>query len=147
MEEQEFQYYLGLLKWSMPENAQEEAVNYFSNKIEDKYISRLIQDTDKDTWGNSMKIIRSLGKDRAIIAIQWLLYLLKDLNWPGASESIEVIKQFDTNELIPFIDTVLDQADLEEDSMWIYGIKELIGRLGIEQSVLSNKVVLKKARA
>lgn len=53
----------------MPENTQEEAVNYFSNKIEDKYISHLIQDIDKDTWGNSMKIISRLGKDRAIIAI------------------------------------------------------------------------------
>ncbi|NQX68681.1 DUF5071 domain-containing protein [Paenibacillus alba] len=147
MEEQEFQYYLGHLKWSMSENIQEEAVNYLSKKIEDKYISRLIQDTDKDTWGNSMKIISSLGKDRAIIAIQWLLFLLKDLNWPGANESIEVLKQFDMDELIPFIDIVLDQADLEEDSMWIYGIKELIGKLGIEESVLSNKEVVNKAKA
>lgn len=73
--------------------------------------------------------------------------MLKDLNWPGANESIEVLKQFDTDKLIPFIDIVLDQADLEEDSMWIYGIKELIGKLGIEQSILSNKEVLKKAKA
>lgn len=70
-----------------------------------------------------------------------LFEFLKDLNWPGAQETITVIGELKKEEIAPFIEKFLVCAYEERDSMWISGIYVLSKHMGISQADFQDKEV------
>jgi hypothetical protein len=58
--------------------------------------------------------------------IEWL----KDINWPGSMIIIECLSKLDSEVLMPYLLTALTQEKLENDDLWIGGIKILLGKQG-----------------
>lgn len=137
--------YLNDLSWSKPAEVQADAIKYLSNNISDEFIPNLIKETGKDSWDNAIEIIKNIGITRTVITVPWLIFLYKDLTWPGALESINILKQYNNEQLIPYFDSALEQADLEGDTMWISGIQFVITQLNIDLHKLINSEILQRA--
>ncbi|TXK80683.1 hypothetical protein [Paenibacillus sp. N3.4] len=133
------------LSWSKSEDVQSKAIKHLIDNITDEFIPSLIKDTGKDCWDNAIEIIKNIGITRTEFAIPWLIFLLKDLTWPGSLESINILKEYNNEKLIPFFDRALEQADLEGDTMWISGIEFVISQLNIDINKLINSEILRRA--
>lgn len=131
---------LDKLSLSNPKSMREEALNKLV-RISDEEIPLLIQDTGKAYWYRAVTIINEIGSPRNHVAIPRLIWLLQDLNWPGAQMAFEILEKIDKTAIIPYIESALIEANSEEDYEWIAGIKELITSKNISKVDFMQKQV------
>ncbi len=127
------------LDWNQPLSVQQNAMDYLL-KTEDKYLHLLFvfDGKYKFTWENSMEIISEIGFPRNKILLPRLIYLLQDINWPGARKAVEILKSCDKKILVPLVENTLIQAYKSNDFMWIGGLKLVVDGKPILKEDFSN---------
>lgn len=129
--------YIELLSWNTPKILQEEAINFLIN-VEDWEISGCIKNTQKDVWDNILLIISKRSLSDRINCIPDLLFLLKDLNWPGALKALEILKSMKAADVIKNLEQALKQAYDEKDGIWISNLKELVKYYNFSSKTFTN---------
>ncbi|MCD8157802.1 MAG: DUF5071 domain-containing protein, partial [Clostridiales bacterium] len=92
-------------------------------------------------WQNSVYVIRKIGFPRNKLLLPNLIWLLQDINWPGALISIDVLADIEKEELIPLIETAITKAYEIKDYMWLGGLKMLIDKTNIQANDFCNSEV------
>ncbi len=129
MQKDEIIKYVHELDWSYPTEIQSRAVNFLS-KVDEEYIVLIFDKKLKSTWENAVKVIRRIGFPKNKPVLSGLVWLLQDVNWPGAMESMEILSSIEKTAVIPIIEEALLKADAEHDTMWIGGINLLVEKAG-----------------
>lgn len=135
---------LNSLSWYLPEEEQEIAIEELV-KYKHYYLNSLITKTGKHQWFNAIRLIRKLNYSDQLELIPQMLFLLKDLNWPGANEAVELMIQMNKNELKPHIIIALEEADSDNDTIWIAWIKDFIERINLTDLEAKHIEILNKA--
>lgn len=117
--------YINQLSWIMPKTEQDKAVSFLSTVNDWDYKDCIIC-SQKDVWENLVKVISKRKKEEVKSLLPDLLYMLKDLNWPGALNAMNIIKTFSQEEILPDIEQSLKTADSENDGIWIANLKNLV---------------------
>ena len=128
------------LNWRLPDEVQQDAYDVLL-KADIDDTSLFIQSDMKYTWYNAVKLLSEIGYPKNKAALPRLIWLLSDVNWPGALEAIEILKNIDQAELIPLIRQALEAANDEKDTMWIGGIKQLIVEAKLQEILFSDESV------
>ena len=113
------------LNWTLPTNIQQNAIRDLLN-IDDDNVAMLIDPNQKYTWENATLVIEQIGYPKNSKALPGLLWLLQDINWPGALKAIEILKSTDKLVILPLVEQTIIKAYEDEDYMWLGGIKRLI---------------------
>ncbi|NOU88671.1 DUF5071 domain-containing protein [Paenibacillus sp. LMG 31460] len=135
---------LSSLSWNRPVEEQTYAVKRLIS-LKDKISDCLITYTSKDQWDNCMKIIIELDYQDQVRMIPQMLFLLRDMNWPGAKEACNLMKNMKVEDLTPYIVLALEQADNECDTIWITWIKTFIEKLNLVKLIEEKSEILKQA--
>jgi hypothetical protein len=107
-------------------------------KHDDSDLKDIIQNSSKEKWFNIVASIKKMGYPRNKNAIHGLLFLLKDMNWPGADESFLLIKEMPRGDIKQPLQMALNQADKENDTVWIAGLRPLINHFNFTDDDFSN---------
>lgn len=129
--------YIELLSWNTPKALQEEAINFLIN-AEDCDMRGCIKNTQKDVWNNIVLIISKRSVSDRINCLPDLLFLLKDLNWPGALKALEILKSMKATDVINNLEQSLKQAYDEKDGIWISNLKELVNHYNFSSNTFSS---------
>lgn len=132
------------LSWNKPSNIQEKSIKLLAKYPVD-ILPPLITNTGKDHWLNAVKVYQLIGYSEINKAINQLLFLFKDMNWPGAREAAQLLKNIDQEKLIFYIEQSLDMADDTCDTIWIAGIKEFISNNDLEDKFIKYQEILESA--
>jgi hypothetical protein len=103
----------------------------------------LITQTGKDQWDNCLKIINELDYHDQVRMAPQMLFLLRNLNWPGAREACDIMTKMNIEDLTPFIKQALELADIECDTVWITWIKIFLEKLNLNNIVEENPEMFK----
>jgi hypothetical protein len=128
------------LDFKVPIEVQESAYKALRG-IECLDTSKLINWSMKGTWHNIVPLIGEIGYPKNKEAIPSLLGLLRDMNWAGSWQAIEILKMAGITVLIPHIEMSLKDAYLIEDYVWISGIKCLVEELELSGQQFIEKEV------
>ena len=116
---------LNNLSWNRPRTEQEKTMDFLiANDNWD--IQHCIQNASKDIWEN---LVYVLSKKENMIkeqALQGLLFLFKDLSWPGASMAFDIIKQIPKDKVLIDLEIALSDAFEENDGIWAANLKQVI---------------------
>lgn len=117
---------------SIPQEVQEEAVAHLSLTIPDDQLWKLLPPhKGKGYWENAARVLVQIGFPRLWIVEEGLVKWLQDMNWPGARRIYDLLMTLPDNEFIAMIEKTLRKADSEDDTVWIYWLKELIEDKGV----------------
>lgn len=97
----------------------------------------------KMCWMNYVYIIKEMPYSKKIEEIDILFEFLKDMNWPVAKESMNVIADLKKKDIIFSIEKFLICAYEEKDYMWISGIYVLSKQVGLSKDDFINKDIFK----
>ncbi|WP_025025463.1 hypothetical protein [Caldalkalibacillus mannanilyticus] len=126
------------LNWIHPQELQQETIRLLT-QIEDKYVGLLIQDMKKETWENAVIVLEKIGFPRNKEALPKMIFLLQDINWPGALQAVDILKKIDPIYWIHYV----EQAILESDPQWMYGIHYLLEKANVTEDMMNKGVYLK----
>ena len=101
---------------------------------------------DRCSFRNGQKILSAdFGKNKTLL--RFLVWLLQDVNWPGAAEAIQYLSSLSRDVVIPLAKEALYIADKNDDFMWIGGIRLLIETAGYKNSDFNADIdrILEKA--
>lgn len=138
--------YIKKLSWKNSKEMQENAIMFLSSVNDWDYMGCIIN-TSKDIWGNLLIVIKNRNECDKILLLEDLLFLFKDLNWPGAWEAFEIIKNMKKELVKKDLEKALLQAYNEDDGMWITGLKLIIDYFHFDEQSFSSfnlNEVLKK---
>lgn len=116
---------LRMLSWKESPETQNSAIEYLSG-VEDWDFRNCIINTPKDVWENILKVIKNNKSIDMHLILQDLLFLLKDLTWPGALDAFDIIKKMGKEEIYLDLTKALAKANSEKDEMWIDNLKLLL---------------------
>lgn len=94
--------------------------------------AQCIIDTEKDVWENLVAVIENKGYDEKKILLNDFLFLLQDLNWPGARRALEIIKSMEKADVQKPLQEALLEALSLNDEMWIFGLKIVADYFGYD---------------
>lgn len=84
---------------------------------------------DKSTWENFCKIVQGIGYPANRPAIPTMFMLLQDVNWPGAYDALAILVVLGKNIILYELEKTIRLAFVEQDSMWLAGLKMLVEQL------------------
>lgn len=142
--EEDLQTLLGYLSWFQTKEKQEIAIQNLI-KHKEKFIDSLLTKSAKDQWHNAVRVIGKLEYSDQVRMIAQMLFLLKDVNWPGAVEAIKIMESITPAELKPHIIRALVEANEENDTVWIAWIKVFIEKIKILEQFEDYNDILNKA--
>jgi hypothetical protein len=131
-------YYVYQLNWKLPKDDQENAIRILSN-LSNEQVDLLIPKYGKECWENAVSILQKMGYPRIKKAIPKLVWLLQDINWPGAREALEILKSIDKEIIVPYIEDGCVIAFNDKDEQWLEFIKFACDELGISRDDFTNK--------
>ncbi len=134
--------YVRELDWSYPIETQDKAMDFLS-KADDEYIGLIFDKKLKSTWENAVKVIKKIGFPKNKPLLSELVWLLQDINWPGAAGAMEILSSTEKTAVIPIIEEALLKADAKNDSMWIGGINLVVKKAGYISADFSDENMLK----
>lgn len=113
------------LSWDKDKRIQKEAIKYFSNDGNFDF-NVLIKESPKKIMSNLVEVISNKKVNEQYNSINGLLYLLKDLSWPGSEKAMSLLKTFPKKILLPYLENSLNDADKENGDNWLGNLKMLI---------------------
>ena len=142
--EEDLQTLLRSLSWYYPEEQQEQAIQKLIIHKK-KYVNSLITQSSKDQWHNAVRLIGHLDYSDQVQMIPEMLFLLKDMNWPGALDATRIMEGLNPEELKPHISRALIEANKENNIIWITWIKGFIEEIMIQELFEDYTDILNKA--
>jgi hypothetical protein len=137
--------YIEDLHWGNPEEVQKNAIKVLIEIPENEFPSNLITGTEKECWYNVLEIYKRIGYPRIMNEVVQLLFLFKDMNWPGAGEASDLLKSINHDEILLYLKEALQQADNENDTLWITWIKEFIKEINLKDEFKDFEGILIRA--
>jgi len=134
------------LNWNNPEFIQEKAIKELS-KIRESEVILIAKQSElcnKYCWHNAAIVLKNIGYPRNKRAIPYLMEWFKDVNWPGISTILQLLKEVDTDILLAYIKCAIDQVLKDQDELWAYGVVYLITELDIQGFELEESIIYKK---
>ena len=120
---------IGNLSWSRdPETQKNAAMNLLA--ADDWDCENCIIGTEKDVWENLVAVIEKTGRGTKKTLCRDLLFLLQDLNWPGALRAREIVKGMSKDDVLRPLQEALLQAYATNDGIWISNLKSLVDYFG-----------------
>jgi hypothetical protein len=142
--EEDLQSLFSSLSWYQPEEEQEHAIQkLIMNK--DRFINSLITGSTKDQWLNATKLIGRIEYSDQVRMVPQMLFLLRDMNWPGALEATRIMGNLNSEDLKPYIGKALIEANNENDTIWITWIKGFIEEIKVVELLEEYKYILNRA--
>ncbi|MCL6603644.1 MAG: DUF5071 domain-containing protein [Paenibacillus sp.] len=91
--------------------------------IKDEDLHLLLQPISKAYWDGAAEVIINLGYPRVHIILPGLLEWIQDMNWPGAAQILDLLRDIG-DPVIPYIKDVFNQHS--DDVEWVEWIFELL---------------------
>lgn len=126
-------YYVYELHWHLPEETQQQAVDYLIDNAPLNDLGQLFVLSSKPHWQNCMKIVEAIGYPYNIAAFPKMVELFQDMNWPGANEAVDYFKKLEKAVVLPFIEAGCKQAIKENDDQWLWFLYKVCERLQIKR--------------
>lgn len=127
-----------LLDWKHPKKDQLYAIEKLS-KIEKEFYFMLFNWNAKSTWENAVTVIGNLGFPNNKPLFRHLIWLMKDVNWPGAQEAIKILSNIsDRQYLLEKLEEYIELAFMENDTMWLGGLKCVVNAAGFWENDFSS---------
>ena len=127
------------LDWSLPEDEQESAMIIIMDMFDAEDYGLLIIAGNKNTWFNAVRILKAIGYPKNKNALPSLTLLLQDLSWPGAEDSMYVLKEAGKEALIPLLEIVIESAADSSDFIWLAGMKQFVAFAQLKKSDFFNQ--------
>jgi hypothetical protein len=138
LENEEVIYYVYKLNWHLPKTDQEDAISVLSD-LSPEQVDLLIPKYGKECYENAVSILQKMGYPRIKKALPRLVWLLNDINWPGALKAIEIFKSIDKEIIVPYIEDGCVTAIKENDPTWLEFIKYACDDIGISKEDFTNQ--------
>ena len=123
MDNIEIEEYIRNLNSDAPQYLQDYAISQLVH-IEDSKLHLLLQPDSKGSWRNAAIVLSKIGYPRVKLIIPELLEWIRDMNWPGAQEIVDLLITID-DEIIPYAKKVLKSGD----GIWIiWLLSEVVSR-------------------
>ena len=142
--EEKINHLLLSLDWNCSEEEQKRAIQELIT-YKEVLVDSIITSTDKYQWPNVIKFIGLLDKKDQVKFVPQMLFLLQDMNWPGALDATELMVRLSHTELKPHISRALTDADKEKDTIWIAWIKAFLDKAEMNDLLIEYKDILDKA--
>lgn len=131
---EEMNYYVHELHWYLPEETQQQAIDYLTENAPLNELGQLFALSSKPHWQNCMKVVVAIGYPYNIAAFPKMVELFQDINWPGANEAVDYFKTLDKQFVVPFIEAGGKQAIKENDDQWLWFLYMVCERLCMERA-------------
>lgn len=121
MNKEEMSYYVHEMHWHLPEETQQNAIDYLIDNAPLNELGQLFSLSNKPHWQNCMKIVTAIGYPYNIAAFPKMVELFQDINWPGANEAVDYFRTLVKQELPQFesyfdaVEEILAESDLVID--------------------------------
>ncbi len=125
-------YYSYNLNWNLPETIQNEA-KAFLCQIPNEQLPLIFQKYATECWENAVDVVISIDYPDNKAALPKLYELFKDLNWPGASKSLDYIKGLERQVNSIYLENACAKAVEENDTEWLYFLYEVSVQLHISK--------------
>lgn len=128
------------LNWNLPLDLQEKAINEIA-LIDNLNPKILIQPLDKEYWENAAKVLYKMGYPRIEKAIPGLFAWLQDMNWPGVTIVIEILKSLPKDILVKYLEYAVEEALSGNDEIWLANLAAFLSELNIKKDDFKVKEV------
>lgn len=122
------------LDWRKPEEVQITAMKKLEC-LDDLNLALLAHQSNdlchKYCWENAAKVLKNIGYPRIKSVLPYLMEWFQDINWPGVMTIVEILRNIEPLELLPFIEDAAHKAILDKDETWDFGIVYLINAIGL----------------
>ena len=92
----------------------------------------LLKCDSKFCWLNFLGILEAFSKEDRVKGFPLLFLLLQDSNWPTYDKTMELLESMGKEVLLPHFKKYWDEANKDEDEMWIDNLLILAKRMDIE---------------
>lgn len=128
------------LSWKEKKEKQEHAIKFLS-AIDEKYYDLIFDKAQKETWENAVIVIEKIGSPKNKKFFPVLIWLLQDINWPGAIRALDILTQSDKTVVGPMLENAIMQAYELNDTMWLGGLNMLANKANYCMNDFSNKKI------
>lgn len=141
MDKTEVNNLIKMLDWKYPEKDQLYAIERLSETKKEFYFM-LFNWNAKSTWENAVTVIGNLGFPNNKPLLKHLIWLMKDVNWPGAQKAIKILGNInDRQYLLEKLEEYIELASMEKDQMWLGGLKCVVKAAGFLENDFSSEYV------
>lgn len=119
-------------------------VNELADNLTDDLIPYLFEPTKKLSWEYTALSLKKIGYPRTKLAINDLLELFMDINWPGVRTAYEILKEIYVNDkgyFVSHLEKMICQANRDSDLLWLEGLTELVNFIGISKYNFQKKEI------
>ncbi len=104
-------------------------------KLDDNDLGLLLRPvSDKTYWKGAAQALKRIGYPRVRGILPGLLEWLRDMDWQGADNILELLLSVDDETLIAHLKDALRKAGDDNDDRWAYWLRELVRAKGIERA-------------
>jgi len=126
MDEKNISYILLSLDWNAPLCDTVRVIEQLAILNDDKLISQIFNQGGKNVWENFVKLASIADNNHQKLYIPFLLELLKDMNWPGSLNALELLTKINLENLKrPLREAIITAFD-EKDTIWMSGLDWLV---------------------
>ena len=104
------------LNWNNSLEIQQNAIKELSQKKDWDYRGVIIN-SDKGCWENLFKVFEIVKADDSLLLNDYI-FLLKDLNWPGAIIALTKLKSLQKGVINDVLFSFIEKATNEKDEDW-----------------------------
>ena len=133
MDPELIKHYAHELHWHLPEEIQQEAVDWLVAYTPRDQLALIFPPYGKSYWQNSVKVIAKIGFPDNVAAFPSMVELFQDINWPGAEEAMQYFQTLEKAIVVPYIEAGGKQAIAEKDEQWLWFLYAVCERLHIER--------------
>ena len=127
-------HYVHELHWHLPEEIQQEAVDWLVKYAPREQLALVFPPSGKKYWQNSVKVIQKIGYPDNQSAFPRMVELFQDINWPGAEEAVQYFQTLEKSIVAPYIEAGGKHAIAEQDDEWLWFLYAVCERLHIERA-------------
>lgn len=125
-------YYTNCLHWHLPEETQQQAIDWLVVQAPRDRLSFIFQESEKFCWQNAVEVVKRIGYPENEAAFPSLVELFQDMNWPGAEEAVQYFQTLEKKVVLSYIEAGAAEARSSGDTCWLWFIYAVCERLGIE---------------
>lgn len=113
------------LEWHRSKEDQLAAIERLAEEIGDDISLLMFSNLNKSQWENSALVLSRLERKKLAKYHAELLCWLQDMNWPGASLILDILKSVPSKELLKKINSSIEQARGQNDYEWLDALLSL----------------------
>lgn len=126
------------ISWNCSKSVQEEAKRILIEHS-DYDIKILLEIDDKSCWENAAQILKSKGCEKTKEIIDLLFLQIRDLNWPGSKQILDLLRTFPQKLFQPAYERAICSAIRAKDDEWLDYLAIFIYEKKVEKKIFVNK--------